>query len=209
MTEIIKFRRRLKNSPLYYAFALLAGSFLWVQNVSAQDILSGSQSGELQIFEGKKINRVKPQAARPKNYTVTAAAAVIKKNTQKSQLKATRPKVEIAGEGKDKNENKVENEGKSENQSSNGYPATFVNGIVRLKQDNRAAAGVLIEAVRIDTREMIDSTETDGMGEFKFQKMPVGAAVMFLVSSPKIKPYIFKANIEAGMKNLEFTVFPQ
>jgi hypothetical protein len=195
---------------LYYAFVLLAICFISVETAAAQDIISGSQSSEIWVFEGKKVNRGKSPAAKSKNYTAVATKKTTTPLPLLPQAKTSRLKVETISEGRSKNQTQAEYETKAESKAppSNNYPATSVNGSVRLKQDNRGATGVLIEAVRIDTREMIDSTETDSTGEFKFKKLPTGTAIMFLVSSPKIKPYIFKADIEAGMKNLEFTVFP-
>ena len=67
----------------------------------------------------------------------------------------------------------------------------------------------MIEAIRVDTREMIDSAETNSAGEFKFNKLPANVDLVFLVSSSNTKPLIFKTAVANGMRNLDFTVFPK
>ena len=146
----------------------------------------------------KAANPVRPKEVKPKFIAVS--------------LKSSSPI--INGKSKPKAANKEttpENSAiiSTKENTSKAEAIAAVSGTVRFKQYNQGAAGILIEAIRVDTREMIDSAETNGAGEFKFNKLPAGVDLVFLVSSSNTKPLIFKTSVGNGTKNLDFTVFPK
>lgn len=192
----------LPKTLLFSGFALLLFCcVISIKPIHAQDIPNTEEIKAViavPALRRKIVSPVKSKEVKPKFTTVSlkSSSPIIKgKSKSKAANKETAPENSAVISTK-------ENTSKAE-------AIAAVSGTVRFKQYNQGAAGVLIEAIRVDTREMIDSAETNGAGEFKFNKLPAGVDLVFLVSSSNTKPLIFKTSVGSGTKNLDFTVFPK
>jgi hypothetical protein len=171
-----------------------------IKPIHAQDIPNTEEIKSVIAVPSRKkaANPVKTKEVKPKFIAVSlkSSSPIIKeKSRSKTANKETTPENSAIISTKEK--------------TLKAEAIAAVSGTVRFKQYNQGAAGVLIEAIRVDTREMIDSAETNGAGEFKFNKLPAGVDLVFLVSSSNTKPLIFKTSVGNGTKNLDFTVFPK
>lgn len=194
--------RNLSETLTFFSFALLLlCCAVSVKQTHAQDIPNTEEIKAVIAAPQRKkaVSQVKPKEAKSKS------TATVLKNSALQSVKSA--PVKIAPKSPVK-------ELKPESYavirvSENGSAMAPVNGTVRLKQLNQGAAGVLVEAIRADTREMIASAETNAIGEFRFNTLPLGITLVFLVSSPNTKPLIFQTTVENGMKNLDFSVLPK
>lgn len=173
---------------------------------NAQDIPNTVEPGSDRAAAQRKkaVAAAKPKVVKPKE-----TVAFVKTAPPRAEVKTSAAQFKNKPKNTAKIDSKPDETIRGDETISGNYTAIPVSGTVKLKQLNQAAAGILIEAIRVDTREMIDSAETNVAGEFKFKKLPANVDLVFLVSSANTKPLIFKTAIGNGMKNLDFTVFPK